>query len=195
MVIEKQINILEGLLNEKVSEERMKCYENYKQIQGATDEELKRLEEKYNIELPKTFKEFYKYKNGSGYHFHILYPNYEGDHIEPFYLFSIDEIIEEKENYYNEDELMSDYYDEEEIDELDERIKPYLKNKNWIPFASLAGGSLNLLLDYDPTDKGKKGQVISYIHDPDFIYFIADDFEEMLESSNRNLANLDKIDY
>ncbi len=194
-MIEKQMDILEKLLSEKVSEERIEEYEKYQKINGASEEELNALEKRYNIKLPKDFREFYKYKNGSGYHFHILYPNCEGEHIEPFYLFSIEEIIEEKDSFYDEDELMSDYYDEEEISEVDCRIKPYLKNRNWIPFAALAGGSLNLLLDYDPTDKGKEGQIISYIHDPDFIYYVADTFTEMLEKSNINLSNWDKIDY
>ncbi|WML32996.1 SMI1/KNR4 family protein [Clostridium sp. OS1-26] len=194
-MVAKQIDILEKLLSEKVSEERTEEYEKYQKINGASEEELNALEKRYNIKLPKDFREFYKYKNGSGYHFHILYPNCECEHIEPFYLFSIEEIIEEKDGFYDDDELMSDYYDEEEISELDCRIKPYLKNRNWIPFAALAGGSLNLLLDYDPTDRGKEGQIISYIHDPDFIYYVANTFTEMLEKSNINLSNWDKIDY
>lgn len=194
-MLENHISVLEKLLSEKVSGDRLKEYDNYKNITGATEEDLIRLEERYNIKLPNDFKEFYRYKNGSGYHFHILYPNCEGEHVEPFYLLSIDEIIEEKDNYYNYDELMSDDYDEDEISELDERIKPYFRNKNWIPFATLAGGSLYLLLDYDPTDKGTPGQIISYIHDPDFIYYVADNFEELLENSNKNLKEWDKIDY
>lgn len=194
-MLQNQIGILEKLLNEKVGQDRIDEYENYKKIKGVTKEELNRLEERYNIKLPEDFKEFYRYKNGSGYHFHILYPNCEGEHIEPFYLFSINEIIEEKDNYYNEDELMSDYYDEDEILELDKRIKPYLRNRNWIPFAALAGGSLNLLLDYDPTHNGKQGQIISYIHDPDFVYYVADNFTELIKKSNANLNNWEKIDY
>lgn len=194
-MLQNQISVLEKLLSVKVSEKRQEKYNNYKNILGAEEEDFIRLEERYNIKLPNDFKEFYRYKNGSGYHFHILYPNCEGEHIEPFYVLSIDEIIEEKDNYYNDDELMSDYYDEDEIAELDERIKPYLRNKNWIPFAVLAGGSLYLLLDYDPTDKGTTGQIISYIHDPDFIYYVAANFEELLEKSNKNLNEWDKIDY
>lgn len=121
-MLKEQIQALERLLSKKVSEKRINRYENYKTLNGATEDELNKLEQKYNIKLPDDFREFYKYKNGSGYHFHILYPNCEGEHIEPFYLFSIDEIIEEKESYYNENELMSEFYDEDEISELDSRI-------------------------------------------------------------------------
>ena len=62
-------------------------------------------------------------------------------------------------------------------------------------FATLAGGSLYLLLDYDPTEKGKNGQIISYIHDPDFVYYVAEDFTELLKKSNDNLAKWGEIDY
>jgi uncharacterized protein (DUF1697 family) len=131
-MIEKQIDILEKLLSEKVSEERIEEYEKYQKINGASEEELNALEKRYNIKLPKDFREFYKYKNGSGYHFHILYPNCEGEHIEPFYLFSIEEIIEEKDSFYDEDELMSDYYDEEEISEVDFCCRIYIKRRGYI---------------------------------------------------------------
>ncbi len=194
-MLEKQISILEELLVEKVSPSRMKEYETYKNIKGATDEELNEFEKRYNIKLPDDFKEFYKYKNGSGYHFHVLYPNCEEEDIEPFYLFSIDKIIEEKDNFFSYDDPMSECYDEEEISDLDKRIKPYLSNKNWIPFAALAGGSLYLLLDYDPTNEGTIGQIISYVHDPDFIYYVAKDFAELLEKSNHNLMEWEEIDY
>lgn len=194
-MLEKQISTLEELLNEKVSLDRMEEYETYKNIKGATDEELDKFEKRYNIKLPDNFREFYKYKNGSGYHFHILYPNCEGENIEPFYLFSIDEMIAEKDNCFCYDELMNEYYDEDEISSLDKRIKPYLRNKNWIPFATLAGGSLFLLLDYDPTKEGTRGQIISYIHDPDFIYYVAKNFVELLEKSNHNLVKWGEIEY
>lgn len=194
-MLKKQIKTLEKLLSEKVSRNRIEEYENYKNIKGCNIDELNRFEERYSIKLPDDFKEFYKYKNGSGYHFHILYPNCEEDHIEPFYLFSLDKIIEEKDNFFDSNELMNEYYDEDEISELDKRIKPYFANKNWIPFATLAGGSLYLLLDYDPTEKGKKGQIISYIHDPDFVYYVAEDFTELLKQSNDNLAKWGEIDY
>lgn len=194
-MLEKQISTLEKLLSKKVSLNRIEEYENYKNIRGITDEELNEFEKRYNIKLPDDFREFYKYKNGSGYHFHILYPNCDKEHIEPFYLLSIEEMVEEKDNFFNHDELMSEYYDENEVSELDKRIKPYLRNKNWIPFATLAGGSLYLLLDYDPTKEGTSGQIISYIHDPDFIYYVAKDFVELLEKSNDNLAKWEEIDY
>ncbi|OIK13515.1 SMI1/KNR4 family protein [Bacillus sp. MUM 13] len=195
-MLKEQIEILEKLLDEKVSEDREEELNNYKQIKGASDQELDNIEEKFGIKLPQDFRDFYKHKNGSGYHFHILYPNCGNENIEPFYLFSADEIIDEKESYFDEEELMSEHYDEEELEDLDNRIKPYLRNERWIPFATLAGGSLYLMLDYDPSKEGKEGQIISYIHDPDFVYFVAENFTELLKQSNENLKETwEEIDY
>ncbi|MEH7515052.1 SMI1/KNR4 family protein, partial [Gottfriedia acidiceleris] len=109
-MVQKQIEELEKLLEEKIGEDKKEDLENFKLIKGVSNEELDKFEAKYGITLPKDFREFYQYKNGSGYHFHILYPKCENDNIEPFYLFSLDEIIDEKEAYFSENELMSDYY-------------------------------------------------------------------------------------
>ncbi|MNI95617.1 SMI1 / KNR4 family protein [compost metagenome] len=59
----------------------------------------------------------------------------------------------------------------------------------------MAGGSLYIMLDFDPTEKGKYGQIIMYVHDPDFVYYLNESFEELLEASNRNLSLKDEIDY
>lgn len=51
------------------------------------------------------------------------------------------------------------------------------------------------MLDLDPSDEGTYGQIISYIHDPDFVYYTADSFTSLLRESNRNLAQLEEIEY
>lgn len=193
--MKKRIEELERLLSSKVGEDVQEEYNNYLSLQGASEESLQEIETLFDIKLPEDFKEFYRYKNGSGYHFHILYPEYSEGCIEPFYLYSLDEIIETKEYFCNDDELLGEYYDEQEISELDARIKPYLFNKKWFPFAQLAGGSLYLMLDYDPAPGGKTGQIIAYVHDPDFIYYIASSFTELLSESNTNLQDWEEIDY
>ncbi|MEH7351951.1 SMI1/KNR4 family protein, partial [Gottfriedia acidiceleris] len=61
---------------------------------------------------------------------------------------------------------------------------------------TLAGGDLYLILDFNPTNNGTEGQIISYIHDPDFVYFVADNFTNLLKKSNENLKNIwGEIDY
>ena len=48
---------------------------------------------------------------------------------------------------------------EKQLQQLDERIKPYLFCERWFPFAEYAG-SLYLMLDYNPSEKGEIGQII-----------------------------------
>ena len=70
---------------------------------------------------------------------------------------------------------------EQNIDEMrDERIKPYLFNKRWIPFAQYCD-SCYLMLDFDPDTEGQTGQIICYIHDPDEIKYVARDITELIE--------------
>ena len=43
------------------------------------------------------------------------------------------------------------------------------------------GGTSKLFIDFSPSEKGKKGQIVRYLHDPDEIAVIADSFDEYLE--------------
>ena len=70
-----------------------------------------------------------------------------------------------------------------------ERIKPYLFCERWFPFAEYAG-SLYLMLDYNPSPKGTVGQIICYVHDPDFVYYIASDITEALKLTETVIEEL-----
>ena len=63
----------------------------------------------------------------------------------------------------------------------DSRIKPYLFNKKWIPFAEYCD-SCFLMLDFDPDTAGKEGQIICYIHDPDKVVYAAPSITELVSS-------------
>lgn len=186
---------LDVLLEEKVQdEENRELLEAYREFEGVTDEQLDAFEREQGIRLPADFRTFYKRKNGSGYGFHVLYPSLEeGRESEPFYLLSLEKIQKEQSTLV--ENRMDDYFTEEEIRELDPRIKPYLFQKKWITFGMLGGGSLYLMFDFDPTEQGTVGQIIMYVHDPDFVYYVAGTFTELLEQSNRNLHALEAIEY
>lgn len=79
--------------------------------------------------------------------------------------------------------------DENKVQQLDERIKPYLFCGRWFPFAEYAG-SLYLMLDYNPSPKGTVAQIICYVHDPDFIYYIASDITEALKLTETVIEEL-----
>jgi len=43
------------------------------------------------------------------------------------------------------------------------------------------GGTSSLYIDLTPSEKGKKGQIVRYLHDPDELKVIADSFEDFLD--------------
>lgn len=43
------------------------------------------------------------------------------------------------------------------------------------------GGTSSLYIDFAPSESGKKGQIVRYLHDPDELKVIADSFDEFLD--------------
>lgn len=176
----------EALNDEEVGREDI---DEYLAIQGVTEEELSIFENKFQIRLPEDFKTVYRYKNGSGY-MSLIWPQkgfYRG-----YRLLSLQEMSEIKSYFHNENHEMSEFsdvIDEKHLQQLDERIKPYLFCERWFPFAEYAG-SLYLMLDYDPSEKGEIGQIICYVHDPDFIYYIAPNITETLKLTETVIEDL-----
>ncbi len=163
--------------------------DEYFAIQGVTEDELKAFENRFQMKLPEDFKTVYRYKNGSGY-MDLIWPQ------EGFYrgyrLLSLQEMNKIKSYFQNENHKMTEFpevIDEKQLQQLDERIKPYLFCERWFPFAQYAG-SLYLMLDYNPSEKGKTGQIICYVHDPDFIYYIAPDITETLKLTETIIEGL-----
>lgn len=203
MSVERNVSLnvlmdeLNHLLDERIQDQEIRqLFEEYQQREGASEESLDLFEKEYGVRLPGDFRTFYQGKDGSGYGLHVLYPgDAEAGRFTPFYLMSLEEIRETKQYFSEVDEKLEEYYSAEEISQLDPEIKPYLFHKSWIPFATIAGGSLYLMLDFDPTAEGKYGQIIMYVHDPDFVYYLTPTFTDMLSMSNRNLKMMDEITY
>ena len=176
----------EELNDEEVEQEYI---DEYLAIQGATEESLNAFEQQFQIKLPEDFKNVYRYKNGSGY-INLVWPQ------EGFYrgyrLLSLQEMSKIKSYFQNENRKMIEFpdaIDEKQIQQLDERIKPYLFCERWFPFAEYAG-SLYLMLDYNPSPKGTVAQIICYVHDPDFIYYIATNITETLKLTETVIEGL-----
>ena len=157
--------------------------DDYVEICGATDEEIKNFEEKFGISLPEDVKEIYRYKNGSKF-FSIL-PCVIDERDMAFNLMSLQAMEKSKGYFQNKDALLTDfpdYFTKEDIEKMkDERIKPYLFNKKWFPFAEYCD-SCYLMLDFDQGKEGKEGQIICYIHDPDEVIYAAESLTELVEN-------------
>ena len=155
---------------------------DYQKISGASEEELLAFEERLGIRLPSDFKALYCYKNGSKY-FSIL-PCVIDQRDLPFSLMSLQKMESCKKYFQNRDALLTDfpdYFSSQDLENMrDSRIKPYLFNKKWIPFAQYCD-SCYLMLDFDPDREGQEGQIICYIHDPDEIIYVAESLTELIE--------------
>jgi len=176
----------EELNDEEVEQEDI---DGYLAIQGVSEEELGAFENQFQIRLPEDFKALYRYKNGSGY-IGLVWPQ------EGFYrgyrLLSLQEMTEIKSHFQHENHAMTEFPDvisKKQLQQLDERIKPYLFCEDWFPFAEYAG-SLYLMLDYNPSEKGEIGQIICYVHDPDFIYYVASGITETLKLTKKVIEDL-----
>lgn len=172
-------NYEEWDLDDPVEEEYI---DDYREIEGASEEEISAFEEKFGISLPEDVKELYRYKNGSKY-LSIL-PCVIDEREMAFNLMSLDAIEKSKEYFQNRDALLTDFpehFTSEDIEKMkDSRIKPYLFNKKWIPFAEYCD-SCFLMLDFDPDKEGKEGQIICYIHDPDEVIYVAESLTKLIE--------------
>ena len=53
----------------------------------------------------------------------------------------------------------------------------------WLHFSDCINnaGTSQLFIDFSPSEKGVKGQIVRFLHDPDEIGVIADSFDEYLE--------------
>ena len=178
-------NFEEWDLDDPVKEEYL---DDYQEISGASEEEIAAFEEKFGITLPDDVKELYSYKNGSNY-LSIL-PCLIDERDMAFCLLSLQAIESTKHYFQNRDTLLTEfpeYFTGEDIEKMkDSRIKPYLFNKRWIPFAEYCD-SCFLMLDFDPDKEGKEGQILCYIHDPDEVVYVAESLKDLIFSIIREI--------
>ena len=156
--------------------------DDYEENLGATEEEISAFEGKFGITLSEDVKELYRYKNGSKY-LSIL-PCVIDEREMAFCLMSLEGIEKTKKYFQNRYALLTEFpkhFTSEDIEKMkDSRIKPYLFNKKWIPFAEYCD-SCFLMFDFDPNTEGKEGQIICYIHDPDEVIYAAESLTELIE--------------
>lgn len=98
----------------------------------------------------------------------------------PYYLLSAEEMCEEDASDWLIDYINREFEDDVEIDE---RITDRADEMCWLHFSDCMnnGGTSQLFIDFSPSEKGVKGQIVRYLHDPDELAVIADSFDEYLE--------------
>ena len=114
----------------------------------------------------------------------------------PYYLLSAEQMVKTR----NEFQEWGDYLIKREFDDpVDERITNDFDHLLWLHFADCRnnGGSSQLFIDFSPSERGRPGQIVRYLHDPDELAVIAGSFDEYLEMLMENeydFINEDTVD-
>lgn len=113
----------------------------------------------------------------------------EGEY--PYYLFSAEQMLEQKDVAKNFADLIEYFLENvENAYELyfDDRIQTDVSKMKWLCFSDCMnnGGTSSLYIDFTPSEKGTKGQIIRYLHDPDELKVIANSFDEYLDMLIKN---------
>lgn len=177
---------ISGLKKAYLDNNAQEIWEHFEKIKhSANNEDITKLTEIYP-EIPSSLIELLEYVDGT------YWREYAGEEITlyflgsdmgeyPYYLLSSREIIE---NQNIAKEYYSDYIDREYGEEdIDEKITNNSENLRWLHFSDCMnnGGTSQLFIDFSPSEKGKKGQIVRFVHDPDEFSVIADSFDEYLQ--------------
>jgi cell wall assembly regulator SMI1 len=142
--------------------------------EGATDEEIKKVEEIMGFRLPKELAELYKCNNGNiNSHDARLLGAILGLHF-----ISLEELVKNWKQWCKilDDDELNSYA----ISTPKKAIKLLYAHKYWIPFAADGGGN-HIGIDLDPDVNGCVGQVINFGRDDDKKYVLANNLGEFLE--------------
>jgi hypothetical protein len=195
-------NYIVGLKNAYFKSNGKEEWESFEQvIHGAKKENINKLKQVYP-EIPSTLINLLEYVDGTYWRkygkdkitFYILGSDM---HEYPYYLLSSKEIIE---NQNQAKEYFSEYIEREYDEvEVDDKIIDKSESIKWLHFSDCMnnGGTSQLFIDFSPSKKGIKGQVVRYLHDPDELKVIADSFDEylnMLENKGFDFINEENIE-
>ena len=154
-------------------------------VRGASQEDIDRLLELYP-DAPDSLIELLRLVDGTYYReypggkvlLYFLGSDYEG---YPYYLLSARQMVDTK----NQFRQWGDYLINREYDDIpvDEGVCDDLDKLDWLHFSDCCnnGGTSQLFIDFSPSAKGKKGQVLRFLHDPDEMVVVADSFDEYLQ--------------
>lgn len=185
---------LSGLKTAYLNNEGKDIWEHFEKIKhGATNENIRKIKEIYP-DTPDSLLGLLEYVDGT------YWREYQGEQIAffflgsdieeyPYYLLSSTEIIENKNKAI---ECFSDYIRRKyDFVTIDEKITDQPDTLKWLHFSDCMnnGGTSQLFIDFSPSEKGKRGQIVRFIHDPDELSVIADNFDDYLKNLIENEYN------
>jgi internalin A len=167
-IVNKEINNTFYSL-ELSATEYLQAYSTYKEIKGATDDEINTFEKEIGLILPEDFKKYYKTKNGSG----------------ALKILNTPEFC--RWNTYLIIPL-------ETIKSL--LTTGAFCSRKFLPFAvagmggNCASHGVYLAFDFEPVENDKRGQIIRYVYDDVIVVnYAATTFTELLKKTKINLKH------
>ena len=184
------LNYLKGLKKAYVEAGGEEVWKNIElAADGASDNDIQTLKKAYP-EVPDSLITLLKQIDGTyfrKYGDNQVLAYFLGSDVDegeyPYYLLSAQQMVENKDKikeWYGD--FVNREYDVEEV-EVDERIINDAQKMDWLHFSDCAnnGGTSQLFIDFSPSEKGVKGQIVRFLHDPDELMVIADSFDDYLK--------------
>ncbi|GAB1858673.1 SMI1/KNR4 family protein [Flavobacteriaceae bacterium MHTCC 0001] len=180
-IVEKYITGLKDAYLKNNGKEKWESFEQV--IHGGRKEDINKLKRVYP-NIPISLINLLEYVDGTYWrkygNVEIIFFLLGSDmHEYPYYLLSTKEIIEnQKQTKFYSDCIARKY----EGIEIDDKITNKAESINWLHFSDCMnnGGTSQLYIDFSPSEKGIKGQIIRFVHDPDEFKVIANSFDEYL---------------
>lgn len=182
-IAQKYMDGLKGAYYENGKEKQWNDFE--KVMHGASKEDIEKLRNLYP-DIPDSLLQLLEIVDGTYWR---KYAEKEvpllflGSDMEeyPYYLLSVQQMMNPEEDF----QTWGDYLINREFDDIpvDAGICDNFDELCWLHFSDCVnnGGTSQLYIDFSPSAKGKKGQVLRYLHDPDELVIIADNFDEYLQ--------------
>lgn len=192
-IAQKYIDGLKKAYYENNGEKQWNDFE--KVVHGASGDDLAKLRSLYPC-IPDSLLQLLEIVDGT------YWREYAGEKITfcflgsdieeyPYYLLSAEQMSHREDSDWLEDYIDREFEDDVEIDE---KITDNADEMCWLHFSDCwnNGGTSQLFIDFSPSAKGIKGQIVRYLHDPDEIAVIADSFDyylQMLMDSGYDFIN------
>lgn len=177
---------IQGLKKSYYENGREKEWNNFEKVMyGANKDEIEKLRVLYP-DIPNSLLQLLEIVDGTyrgKYADNKVSLLFLGSDIEeyPYYLLSTQQMIETKDDFQE----WGDYLINREFDDIpvDVGICDNLDKLYWLHFSDCMnnGGTSQLFIDFSPSAKGKKGQILRYLHDPDELVIIANSFDTYLQ--------------
>src|SRR5688572_2311361 len=154
--------------------------------QPATEDEIRAAGQQIHFDIENGLRDLWLLCNGADYW--MTFFGVFSDEPTPCRFLSVAEAVQRWQ------EFQGSIRDYEQDSPRDPRIRGGWSHPRWLPFAEFNGFSTCVMYDRAPNDGGTDGQIIVYQHDPDAIYWVARNFEEFFQQSNRIIEENDLIE-